>query len=144
MTKSPAAWYNGFKMRNIRQAVIEMLSQSGPLPVAEIASAARVSTMALRYHLALLAREGLIVQKETLHRGNVGRPLRVYALADRAHERLPKNYNALTAQLLDEVTDTLGAKDARAMLRRAGRHVATAAPPLRSGAGIGTRMNRAT
>jgi DeoR family transcriptional regulator, suf operon transcriptional repressor len=131
-------------MSDIRQTVIETLSQEGSLPVEEIARAARVSTMAMRYHLTLLARKGLIVQQEVARRGNVGRPQMMYALADDARERLPKKYPALAAQLLDEVTDTLGEKRARAMLRRAGRHAAMAAPPLRRGAGIQARVNRAT
>ena len=131
-------------MSRIRQTVIETLSQQGPLPVEELARAAHVSTMALRYHLTLLAREGLIVQREVARGGSVGRPQIKYALAEQAREQLPKKYNVLAAQLLDEVTQTLGTKEARAMLRRAGRCAATAAPPLRAGAGTQARLNRAT
>ena len=131
-------------MSKIRQTVIETLSQQGPLPVEEIARAARVSTMALRYHLTLLARDGLIVQRDVARRGSVGRPQMMYALVEDAREHLPKKYHALAAQLLDEATQTLGAKETRAMLRRAGRHAATAAPPLRRGAGTQARLNRAT
>ena len=139
-----AAWYNLTTMSKIRQTVIETLSQAGPLPVEEIARAARLSTIAMRYHLTLLAREGLVVQQDAAPRGSVGRPQRMYALAATAHERLPKKYNALAAQLLDEMSDTLGAKEVRAMLRRAGRHAAASAPPLRAGAGAQARLNRAT
>ena len=68
----------------------------------------------------------------------------MYALAASAQERLPKQYDTLAAQLLDEVNDTVGAKEARALLRRAGRHAASAAPQLRAGAGAQARLNRAT
>ena len=131
-------------MSKLRQIVIETLSQSGPQPVRVLARAAHLSTMAMRYHLTLLAREGLIVQQETARRGTVGRPQSLYALADEALERLPKKYNILAAQLLEEIGDTLGAKETRALLRRTGRRTAASAPPLRSGAGPQARMNRAT
>ncbi len=131
-------------MSKIRQIVIETLSQQGPLPVEEIARAAHVSTMAMRYHLTLLAREGLIVQRDAVRRGSVGRPQMIYVLAEDAREHLPKKYNTLAAQLLNEVSQTLGAKETRAMLRRAGRHTATTAPPLHRGAGTQARLNRAT
>lgn len=131
-------------MSKIRQVVIETLSQQGPLPVEEIARAARVSTMAMRYHLALLARDGLIVRRDVAHRGSVGRPQMMYTLAEDAREHLPKKYQVLAAQLLDEANQTFGAKETRAMLRRAGRHTATAAPPLHRGAGTQARLNRAS
>ena len=131
-------------MSKTRQTILETLSQSGPLPVAALARAARLSPIALRYHLTLLAREGLIVRHDVKHRGSVGRPQGRYALAEPAHERLPKQYNALAAQLLDQVAETLGAQQARAMLRRAGRRAAAAAPAPRPGASSESRMKRAT
>ncbi|HEX7594320.1 MAG TPA: transcriptional regulator, partial [Anaerolineae bacterium] len=69
-------------MSNIRQTVIETLSQSGPLPVAALATAAQLSPIAIRYHLGLLVRDGLIVQRRAAARGKVGRPQVTYALAD--------------------------------------------------------------
>jgi predicted ArsR family transcriptional regulator len=130
-------------MSKIRQIVIETLSQDGPQPVPALARAAHLSTMAMRYHLSLLAREGLIVQRAAARRGTVGRPQRLYALADAALERLPKKYSTLAVQILDEVDDTLGSKETRALLRRTGRRAAAAAPPLRPGSGVQARMNRA-
>jgi len=129
-------------MSKISQVVIETLSQSGALPVQAIARAVHLSTLAMRYHLGLLARQGLIVQQDVEHHGTVGRPQIVYALADPAREQLPKKYHALAAQLLDEITDSLGAKETRTMLRRAGRRIAASAPPLRPGAGMAARVKR--
>ena len=130
------------KMSKIRQIVLETLSQQGPLPIETMARATRRTVLSLRYHLTWLEREGLIVQQDVDRRGNVGRPQTLYALADKAHEHLPKQYNALAAQLLDEISDTLGEKETRGLLRRAGRRVAASAPPVRVGAGAETRLNR--
>jgi len=130
-------------MSNIRRIILEMLGQRGPLPIAEIARAARHSPMAMRYHLALLMDEGLVIAKDVERRATVGRPQVLYALADRAHEHLPKQYPWLAEQLLDEISKSLGAKEKRALLRRVGRRLAASAPALRRGARMESRLERA-
>jgi predicted ArsR family transcriptional regulator len=67
----------------------------------------------------------------------------LYALADRAHERLPKQYDSLAENLLAEISQTLNEKDTRAILRRAGKRLASTAPTLRRGARLETRLERA-
>lgn len=130
-------------MSNPRQVILETLNQRGPLPISELARAARHSPLAMRYHLALLIEEALVVADQVDRRANVGRPQMLYALADRAHEHLPKQYNWLAEQLLEEIGDSLGTKEKRALLRRAGKRLAAAAPPLRRGARVETRLERA-
>ncbi|MCL4393318.1 MAG: hypothetical protein M1482_00585 [Chloroflexi bacterium] len=130
-------------MPDIRQTVIDTLSARGPLPVAALARAAHRSVVAMRYHLALLARQGWIVHYDVERDGGVGRPQVRYALSERAHESLPKGYDALAGRLIEEVTAAYGDREARSILRRAGRAAAESAPPLRAGAGIESRLNRA-
>ena len=130
-------------MPSIRQIILETLNQRGSMGVAEIAQVTHLSKMAARYHLGLLARESLIVQKEIAHHGGVGRPQVLYALADPAHEHMPKQYNLLAGELLDEIADALGLKETRALLRRAGKRIAGTAPTRRTCAGIESRVKRA-
>ncbi len=130
-------------MSTTRQVILETLSTNGPLPLKDLARTARQSKLALRYHLTRLMDEGLIVSQDTVHQGVVGRPELLYALADDGHERLPKQYHQLAEELVEEIIETLGPKQARVLLRRAGRHVAESATPLRRGAGIEARVNRA-
>jgi len=130
-------------MSNTRQVILETLSQRGSLPIDELARATRHSAMATRYHLALLIEEGLVAADQVDHQANVGRPQVLYALADRAHEHLPKQYTWLAEQLLEEIGDSLGAKEKRALLRRAGKRIAAAAPVLRRGARVESRLDRA-
>lgn len=127
-------------MSDIRRTVLETLSQHGTLPIDEIARAAHLSTMAMRYHLTLLVEEGLIVADTVNHRAAVGRPQVLYALADDAHEHLPKQYAWLAEQLLDEFGKAYGEKEKRALMRRAGRHMATLAPAMRPNARIESRV----
>ncbi len=130
-------------MSQIRQTILETLSQRGALPLDELARVARRSPMATRYHLGLLVDDGLVAANDVAHRAVVGRPQTLYALADRAHARLPKQYDTLAAQLLAEIMRASGEKETRALLRRAGRRLAETAPPLRRGARFDARLNRA-
>ncbi len=129
-------------MSNIRRVILETLNQRSPLSIEEIARAVRRSTMATRYHLSLLVNEALVVADKVDRRANVGRPQMLYALADRAHEHLPKQYNWLAEQLLEAIGDSLGAREKRALLRRAGKRLAVSAPTLRRGARLETRLER--
>jgi predicted ArsR family transcriptional regulator len=131
-------------MSLIRRTILETLSRRGPLPLDELARATRHSVMATRYHLGLLVKDDLVAANTVAHRAVVGRPQTLYALAERAHAHLPKQYETLAAQLLVEITRASGEKETRALLRRAGRRLAATAPPLRRGARLQTRLNRAT
>ncbi len=127
-------------MTNTRLVILETLSQRGALPIDEIARAANHTPLALRYHLTRLLAEGLIVAQTTAHRAVVGRPQVQYALADPAHEQLPKQYPWLAQQLLTEIESAFDAKTKRALLRRVGKRIAAAAPALRPNARLETRV----
>jgi predicted ArsR family transcriptional regulator len=131
-------------MSQIRRAILETLSQRGPLSINEIARLTHRSVMATRYHLGLLLDEGAVVIDTVAHHATVGRPQMVYTLANGAHQQLPKQYDVLALNLLDEVMRMLGEKEERALLRRVGKRLATAAPPLRRAARLETRLGRAT
>ncbi len=131
-------------MSTIRQAILEILSQRGPLSIDEIARLTHRSVMATRYHLGLLLDQGAVVIDAVAHHATVGRPQMLYALANGAHQQLPKQYDVLALNLLDEVMRVLGEKEERALLRRVGRRLANTAPPLRQTARLETRLVRAT
>jgi predicted ArsR family transcriptional regulator len=130
-------------MSDTRQDILETLNRRGRGTLDEIARAARHSILVTRYHLGVLVAQGLVVANAVTRRATVGRPQTLYALADDAHTHLPKRYDALAAQLLDEITASFGRKEARALIRRAGRRLAADAPPLRRRAGLPARLNRA-
>ncbi len=129
-------------MPNVRQTILETLSQHGPLGMEEIARATHLSKMAARYHMGLLERAGLVSLFELEHRRSVGRPKIRYALSEQAHDVLPKQYEAFAALLVSEVTRTLGSRQARGLLRRMGRRIAATAPPLYRHAGTAVRLKR--
>lgn len=134
-------------MARIRETILETLNARGALPVVEIADAAGLSKTAARYHLRLLEGEGMVARGAVAPGGTVGRPELLYALAEVGHEHLPKRYDLLARQLLDEIAGTLGESNTRALLRRIGRRMATSAPERSGGRpdlpGIRTRLHRA-
>lgn len=115
------------KMVNIRQTVLETLSRAGPLRVQAIARQAHLSPTAMRYHLVLLEKDGLIASREVNSEGKVGRPQLEYALAEAASERLPKKYAELASHLIDALAQAVGPKATRATLRAIGRRAAAGA-----------------
>ena len=91
----------------------------------------------------MLIDEGLVAADQVEHRASAGRPQALYALADQAHEQLPKQYHWLALHLLDEIGDSLGKKEKRALLRRVGKQIANTAT-VRKSARVETRMQHAT
>ncbi len=130
-------------MPSVRQAIIETLNLRGALSLGEIARTVNLSNLATRYHLGLLMRDGLVRVCACEHRGTVGRPQMLYVITEPARERLPKQYDGLAMELLDEIVETLGTEPSRQLLRRAGERLAATVPPLRNNAGIAVRLNHA-
>ncbi len=137
--------YNSLDMpiSQIRQSILGLVSRRGSVSVDAVAHAIGLSKMATRYHLRLLARDGLIVAAPAAHCGGVGRPETLYSLAEEAYDCLPCQYNQLAEHLLGVLVASLGEQPVRTLLRRAGRDQASEAPPLEAGATMDTRITRA-
>ncbi len=127
-------------MPNIRTALLETLGRHGAMSLEELAQVSGKSKMSLRYHLGLLARQGMItVCRDPRHDG-VGRPQALIALTGCACELLPKHYDRLAVDLLDELNAQAGPGRTRRLLRGLGRHAAAA---MRPQARLVPRLNRA-
>lgn len=88
-----------------RRQIIQILNRQGKATVDELARALGVTLMAVRLHLVVLERDGL-VQRETLRKGP-GRPALVFSLTEKALDELPKNYHTLADKLLEGMEDHL-------------------------------------
>ncbi len=128
----------------VRPAIVQVLNAHGPLSLDQVARAVNLSNMAARYHLGLLIDEGFVLAQRNHRPGTVGRPHILYGLTGSGRDRLPKQYDALAVELLDEMVAMWGTEESRELLRRTGRHLAAKAPPLRDRAGIAARTRRAT
>jgi predicted ArsR family transcriptional regulator len=86
--------------------VLAYLKRVGRCEVKAIARSLRVTAMAVRHHLAVLEKTGLV--KTTLERRGVGRPHYVYSLSASADAFFPKQYGTLASNLIRSLTELDG------------------------------------
>jgi predicted ArsR family transcriptional regulator len=104
-----------------RGQVVELL-RSSPLTVADIAGSLGISEVAVRRHLQVLERDGLVTA-ETVRREGPGRPSSQYTLTDRARRLFPDRSAELANELLDYLEEEYGRGALMAFLRwRTKRH----------------------
>lgn len=96
--------------------------------VEELARALALTDNAVRSHLAMLERDG-IVQQNGVRRGQgAGKPATLYALHPDAEPFFSRAYAPMLGALLEELGEQLPAERVDALLRAVGRRVATQAP----------------
>lgn len=93
-----------------RHAVLMLFKTKGPSPVADLAKALGITEMAVRRHLSALERDGYITS--LVVRQPMGRPAHIYSLTELGEGLFPKNYAALTLDLLGELEDEPGMEGA--------------------------------
>jgi predicted ArsR family transcriptional regulator len=90
--------------------------------VDELAQALDLTHTAVRAHLAVLERDGL-VQQHSERRGS-RKPTSVYDLAPAAEELFPKSYGQLLSQLLEVLQGRMTPEEVETLLREVGRRMA--------------------
>lgn len=98
MTESALSGAMSDQLQPTRRKIVLMLKQHGGLTAAELAELLSITSMGVRRHLTALEQEHL-VRHELVQRGK-GRPSYVYSLSVEAENLFPKNYAALTNELL--------------------------------------------
>lgn len=84
-----------------RDVILRTIKQRHQATVNELAEAADVSPVTVRYHLNTLQAESLINSDSV--RRKVGRPYYVYSLSEKGTELFPKRYARLSTRLLEEL-----------------------------------------
>ena len=105
------------EMQPTRKRILEIMRECGVCTVEHLASALSLTTVTVRHHLDILAKEGLVAMTEMRRRDAPGRPQHTFQLTACAQERFPKNYHGLSVLMLDEIKDSLSASQLEAMLR---------------------------
>lgn len=86
------------ELQPTRRRIILALKQNGHMTAAELADMLGITSMGVRRHLTMLERDRM-VRYDLVQRGK-GRPSYVYRLSPEAENLFPKNYAALTKELL--------------------------------------------
>lgn len=112
-----------------RARIVEAV-RAGTTTVAGLATAVGVSEVAIRKHLQVLERDGLVAA-ETVRRDGPGRPTSHYHLTDKARRLFPDRSAEVANELFDYLEDRHGRREVLAFLRwRAERQAARYAAAL--------------
>jgi predicted ArsR family transcriptional regulator len=124
-------------LASTRGRVVTLLRRASRT-VNDLAEELELTDNAVRSHLATLERDGLVRQEGVRREGR--KPSYEYGLTPEAESLFPKAYGLVLGSVVDVVHSRLGPEEARAILREAGRRLAT---PLESTAGFDERVERA-
>ncbi len=118
------SWDRRF-FESTRGRIVTLLRRSGRT-VEELARALSLTDNGVRSHLAILERDGIVLQRGTVSRGGGGggKPAYVYELTPEAEALFPKAYEPVLRQLLNVMAEHLGREETEALLRMVGRRIA--------------------
>jgi predicted ArsR family transcriptional regulator len=108
-----------------RGQVVALLRQ-GQATVEDLAQALQLTDNAVRAHLAVLERDGLVAQRG-LRRG-AGKPAYTYGLTAEAESLFPKAYGALLHLMLDVLDERLSPEMRDDLMREVGHRLAAEQP----------------
>src|SRR5215208_6616667 len=93
--------------------------------VEDLARALDLTDNGVRAHLAVLERDGIVVQRGSLRRtSGGGKPAYVYELTQEGEDLFPKAYEPTLGLLLGVLSERLGLEESEALLRLVGRRLA--------------------
>jgi predicted ArsR family transcriptional regulator len=92
--------------RKTRRAIAKLLKTEGPIDSAQLAERLGLTAMAVRQHLYVLQREGLVISEDRAR--PIGRPAKFWRLTREADRLFPEAYAELSVALIDSVKDAFG------------------------------------
>jgi predicted ArsR family transcriptional regulator len=111
-------------MQTTRQEILQYLQRNGRVTVKELGQLLGLTSTGIRQHLTVLERDGLVLAHE--ERGGVGRPTLVYSLTDKAEALVPRSYDELAHNLLEEIRASEGRERVYQILHRVAERMADA------------------
>lgn len=108
------------------QAKLLGLLRRSPKTITDLAAALRLTDNAVRTHVAVLRRDGIVADVGS-QRDTGGKPARIYGLTAEGEELFPKAYALVLGQLVEEIVRTQGRPRAVELLRSVGARAAGAA-----------------
>lgn len=109
-----------------RSRLLELLRR-GRRTIPELAQEVGVSGNAVRTHLSVLQRDGM-VEPVGVQRDTGGKPAQVYDITRETEELFPKAYATVLSVLLEEIEDREGREALLRLLRGVGARVAAGVP----------------
>ncbi|MEH7013217.1 winged helix-turn-helix transcriptional regulator [Neobacillus niacini] len=89
-----------------RRRIIGLIKNNGSSTISELAGSLHISGEAVRQHLVQLEKEGWVTRFS--ENNGVGRPILQYRLTTAGEHLFKKNYDQLTIEVLDTLTNSFG------------------------------------
>jgi predicted ArsR family transcriptional regulator len=125
--------------RKTRRAITKLLKTEGPIDSAQLAERLGLTAMAVRQHLYVLQREGLVTAEE--RPVPIGRPAKFWRLTREADRLFPEAYAELSVALIDSVKDAFGEEGLeRVLTSRCARQQTDYAKRIRPGDSIERKL----
>jgi predicted ArsR family transcriptional regulator len=106
-------------MSETRDSILEQVRADGEASAARLARSLELSLGAVRHHLIILERDGLLLKRQKRH--GVGKPANLYRLSPQGEESFPKNYDKLLAAVLGQLESEGSVPEVEELLRRIAR-----------------------
>lgn len=94
------------QVRDTRQAILDTLKRAGPQPAHTLAQRFNVTAMAVRQHLYILQKEGMVTARS--EPSGRGRPIKIWELTADAQRLFPEAHQALLVDLLGHMRAQFG------------------------------------
>ncbi|HLV26162.1 MAG TPA: ArsR family transcriptional regulator [Gemmatimonadales bacterium] len=114
-----------------RGQVVRLLRR-GERTVEELATSLELTSNAVRSHLAVLERDGLIRSAGVRRSSGAGKPATVYEMVPEAETMLSRGYLPLLRSLLQELGGRMDSVSLHELMRDTGERMALEQPPLRA------------
>ncbi len=124
-------------LHSTRGRIVSLLRQGG-LTAEDLSSRLKLTTNAIREHLAKMERDGLV--RRGGQRPGTTRPAYVFELTAEIEQWLSQAYLPVLAHLVDACASTLPGEQVNALMRQVGRNVAAGVSPKRKPASIRSRI----
>ncbi|WP_186578233.1 helix-turn-helix transcriptional regulator [Aquibacillus kalidii] len=89
-----------------KDRILEILKKRVRVKVSELTEHLEITDMAVRKHLSIMEKDGLIQAKEI--KLPMGRPTQMYSLSEKGERLFPKNYEGLSVEFMKEIRDLHG------------------------------------
>lgn len=84
---------------NTKEQILALLKQNGSMTIMELANEITITEMAVRRHIQTLEREKLV--RSDMKKQTMGRPSKVYRLAEQGEDYFPKKYKEFSMELIN-------------------------------------------
>lgn len=103
-------------IKTTKDKILDLLKKKADLTVNDLIDELGITHMAIRKHLTVLEKDGLIQSSEI--RQPKGRPLYSYSLTEKGERLFPKNYEGISVEFLQDIEDSFGKDSVDALFKK--------------------------